>query len=183
MTHLLVIQAISFAEHAHRRRSLTGAAQLRKYTDDPYIIHPLAVMKLCAAAGIDNSVVLAAAALHDTVEDTTVTLEEIEDCFGVDVRRLVFFLTDISKPEDGNRAIRKAIDRAHNSQGDSAAQSIKVADMIVNGTSIIQFDKDFARVYMRETRLLLDALTLAAVPLRHVAAQMLELYEREHVNA
>ena len=56
---------------------------------------------------------LAAALLHDTVEDTGTPLKDIEAEFGPDVASLVEQLTDVSKPEDGDRKTRKEIDRQH----------------------------------------------------------------------
>jgi len=54
-----------------------------------------------------------AAWLHDTVEDTPCTLDDVRNMCGEEVAVLVEMLTDTSKPEDGNRAARKAIDREH----------------------------------------------------------------------
>jgi (p)ppGpp synthase/HD superfamily hydrolase len=56
---------------------------------------------------------IAAAWLHDVVEDTPVTLEDLHSEFGEGIAELVEALTDISRPEDGNRRKRKAIDREH----------------------------------------------------------------------
>jgi len=86
--------------------------QLRKYTRQPYDVHLKVVADLVAAAGGDAAMI-AAAWLHDTVEDTPATFEEIEREFGADVAALVKELTDVSRPGEGNRAARKAVDRAH----------------------------------------------------------------------
>jgi hypothetical protein len=72
----------------------------------------------------------------------------------------VWFLTDISRPEDGNRAVRKAMDRAHVARGPKEVQVIKLADMISNGKDILTNDPSFAKVYIPELRALLDSLTL-----------------------
>jgi (p)ppGpp synthase/HD superfamily hydrolase len=102
---------------------------------------------------------VAAAFLHDTVEDTGVTMETIEREFGPEVAEIVFFLTDASRPEHGNRAARKAIDRAHIAKADARAQTIKLADLISNCSSIVKYDPEFAKVYLEEKRLLLEVLT------------------------
>jgi len=52
----------------------------------------------------------AAALLHDVVEDTEVTIEQVEETFGHKIAELVGWLTDVSKPSDGKRAVRKEID-------------------------------------------------------------------------
>jgi hypothetical protein len=68
----------------------------------------------------------------------------------------VRWLTDVSRPEDGNREIRKRIDREHTAQAPAIVKTIKLADLIDNSRSIIAHDPDFAHVYLREKRLLLD---------------------------
>ncbi len=90
---------------------------------------------------------LAAAWLHDVVEDTGITMDLIRGEFGPAIADLVFWLTDQSKPGDGNRAVRKAIDRYHSAAAPAEAQTIKLADVIDNTLSIEARDPDFARVY------------------------------------
>lgn len=145
----IVEKARVFATAAH-----AAAAQLRKYTNEPYIVHP------CEVAGIVSTVphtheMLAAAWLHDVVEDTGVTLEVIRAEFGNEVADLVGWLTDVSRPEQGNRATRKAIDRAHSAMAPKDAQTIKLADLISNTRSIMEHDEKFAKTYLEEKRLLL----------------------------
>lgn len=146
-------RAVEFARRAHQ-------GQVRKYTHEPYAEHPIAVMGILQKYTWDLDTLIAAV-LHDTVEDTNVTLREIEAEFGPTVATLVFWTTQISRPEDGNRETRKAIDRNHYSEGPPEAQNIKVADMIHNMESIRDHDPDFWVVYREEKRLLLDALTRA----------------------
>lgn len=164
-----LLKAIEFAALAHEE-------QVRKYTGEPYIEHPIAVMTIVSEVP-HTTEMLVAAILHDTVEDTNVTLQEIEATFGSEVARLVFWLTDVSRPEDGNRATRKAIDRAHLAKAPPEAQTIKVADMIHNSESVQQNDPDFWRVYREEKRMLLDVLTRADENLVSVARSIIEGYE------
>lgn len=77
----MINQAIIFATKAHE-------GQLRKVSQSPFIIHPLAVGCKLADAGADEDVVVAGI-LHDTVEDTDVTLDQIRDEFGDDIAELV----------------------------------------------------------------------------------------------
>jgi (p)ppGpp synthase/HD superfamily hydrolase len=102
---------------------------------------------------------VAAAWLHDVVEDTGCTFTDIHMAFGIDIATLVGWLTDVSKPEDGNRAVRKAIDRAHTAEAPAEAQTIKLADLISNSKSIMQHDPAFAKTYLAEKRLMLEVMT------------------------
>ena len=85
-------QAIEVATKAHE-------GQLRK-TGEPYIIHPLAVMKILQEWNMDEDTVIAGV-LHDTVEDTDLTLKEIEEQFGKDVAFLVNGVTKLGKARKG----------------------------------------------------------------------------------
>lgn len=152
----MIARAATFAAEAH-----AAVAQVRKYTGEPYIVHPKAVAALVAEAGGDDAMV-AAAWLHDVVEDTEVSLATLLDRFGDDVADLVSWLTDVSRPEDGNRAARKTKDRVHIAQAPARAKAVKLADLIDNTASILTHDPHFAAVYLREKALLLDVLSDAA---------------------
>ncbi len=80
--------AYQFSRDAH--------AGVARKSGEPYITHPVAVAVLLAEMGMDSDSVIAGL-LHDTVEDTTVTLEDIEQHFGADVRRIVEGETKVSK--------------------------------------------------------------------------------------
>jgi|AntRauTorcE11898_2_1112593.scaffolds.fasta_scaffold75455_1 (p)ppGpp synthase/HD superfamily hydrolase len=144
-----VAKARAFAIAAH-----SAAGQVRKYTGEPYHVHPAEVAQIVTARGGDQAQICAAW-LHDVVEDTAVTIELIETEFGKDVAELVGWLTDVSKPEDGNRAERKAIDRKHTAQAPKRAKFVKLADLISNTSSIVEHDAKFAKVYLAEKRLLI----------------------------
>jgi (p)ppGpp synthase/HD superfamily hydrolase len=116
---------------------------------------------------------VAAAHLHDVVEDTGVTIETVRDEFGSEVADLVSWLTDVSRPEDGNRAHRKARDREHTAAAPAEAQTVKLADLISNTRSIMAHDPKFAVTYLEEKRALLAVMTrgdatLMAIARRHV---------------
>lgn len=153
--------ALTFARNAH-----SSIHQKRKYTGEDYIFHPIEVALIVASTQYHTTEMLMAALLHDTVEDTSVTIEEIRTNFGNHVADLVGWLTNVATAEDGNRAIRKAINRAHSIAAPAEAQTIKVADIISNVRSIAEHDKDFAKVYLPEKQLLLDGLTKADATLR-----------------
>lgn len=149
----LIDRAELFATAAH---GATG--QKRKYTDQPYVVHLREVAELVAGHGGDEAMV-AAAWLHDVVEDTEIGLDAIEHHFGADVAALVFALTDVSRPEDGNRATRKELDRRHVARGSPRAKTIKLADIISNISTVAAFDPAFATVYIPERERVLDVLT------------------------
>lgn len=140
-------KALVFARDAHKEHK-------RKYSGEPYIVHPISVSKIVSDYGGTKDQI-ASALLHDVVEDCGVSLAEVERMFGGEVRRIVAGLTDISKPEDGNRATRKKIDREHILSGEWDVLMVKLADMLDNGRDIQANDPDFAVVYMQEMRALL----------------------------
>lgn len=155
-------RAIEFATRAHK-------GQYRKYTHDPYITHPLAVMEIVRGVPGHTEEMLVAAVLHDVVEDTDVSLMQIEEEFGNVVSDLVLHLTDISTPEDGNRLKRKRKDAEWYAQGSAQAQTIKVADFIDNTRDIAQHAPRFWEIYKMEKLYALDLLQEADTDLWHQA--------------
>jgi guanosine-3',5'-bis(diphosphate) 3'-pyrophosphohydrolase len=163
----LAFRAMQFAREVHKD-------QRRKYTNNPYADH------LAEVAGIVATVqnqfmpppgtVLAAAWLHDTVEDTAVTIDQIYVAFGETVAYGVRMLSDL---ELGSRADRKAASRARLAQAPGWIQSIKCADLISNTSSIVEHDPKFAVTYLEEKRLLLDVLTKADPRLVEMARSQL----------
>ena len=145
-------QVYAMAAHA-------AVGQKRKYTGEPYIVHPGEVASIVAAVPGSTPDMVAAAWLHDVVEDTGCTFTDIHMAFGIDIATLVGWLTDVSKPEDGNRAHRKAIDREHSAAAPAEAQTIKLADLISNSRSIMAHDPAFAKTYLEEKRMLLEVMT------------------------
>lgn len=147
-------RALTFATNAHK-------GQVRKYTNQAYINHPIRVANLLAMY-TNHKPTIIAALLHDTVEDTIVSLTDIEYYFGSNVVNIVYYCTHVeySYPEL-NRVARKELDLNHYSAGPKAAQNIKVADMIDNCYDIMQHDQKFANVYMNEKFRLCQALYLA----------------------
>jgi (p)ppGpp synthase/HD superfamily hydrolase len=151
----LVNSAKVFTIAAH-----SAVGQRRKYSDAPYWTHcerVVATLDKFSQAPVSDEM-RAAAWLHDTVEDTNVNLELIRDLFGNNVYHLVEMLTDVSRPEDGNRRARKALDLEHTKLASPEAKSIKLADLIDNAESIVDNDPGFAVVWLREKRALLEVL-------------------------
>jgi len=132
--------------------------QKRKYTGRPYIVHPAEVVKILKDFGIKDEVVLSAAWLHDVVEDTEITIEFIRWNVCVSVADVVEMVSDISRPDDGNRAVRKQMDREHYLTADWRGRSVKLADCLSNGRDIEKNDRNFSVVYFKEIKLLLPYL-------------------------
>lgn len=148
----LVTKARLFATEQHRRID-----QRRKYSNQPYDVHLKAVANIVSSV-TDDQEMIAAAWLHDTVEDTQATIEDIGREFGSRVAVLVEDLTDVSRPGDGNRAVRKRIDLQHTAQASIRAKTIKLADIIDNARDITRHDPGFARVFIKEARALMEVL-------------------------
>ena len=166
----IVERALAYATKAHE-------GQVRKYTGDPYIIHPIAVCELVRTCKNHNNNMLAAALLHDVVEDTDRTIKDIRKEFGDIVAIFVEGLTDISIPEDGNRAVRKELDRQHLKNSLPPVQTIKLADLIHNSESILEHGKGFKHVYMKEKKLLLEVLIHGDKGLYKMAQDIITKYE------
>jgi (p)ppGpp synthase/HD superfamily hydrolase len=147
-------QVYAMAAHA-------AVGQRRKYTNEPYIVHPAEVASIVAGVPGSTPDMVAAAWLHDVVEDTGCTLTDIHMGFGADIAALVGWLTDVSRPEDGPRWYRKKLDREHTAQAPAEAQTIKCADLRSNTISIAKYDPEFARTYLVEKRALLEVMTRA----------------------
>ncbi|WP_019025297.1 MULTISPECIES: HD domain-containing protein [unclassified Thioalkalivibrio] len=141
-----------FATEAH-----ASAGNIRKYTGAPYIEHPKAVAAIVRSVP-HTPEMLAAAWLHDTVEDTPTTLACLHSAFGSEVAQMVEMLTDVSRPVDGNRAQRKSLDRDHISRASPEAKTVKLADLLDNSQSILRHDPRFAVIYLQEKRALLGVL-------------------------
>lgn len=163
-------KAKKYAEQAHE-----SVEQRRKYTNEPYIVHPAAVAKLVSAVTKDEAMICAAW-LHDVVEDTKVTHADIEEVFGQDVAELVSDLTDVSTPSDGNRKQRKRLDLEHTKTASARAKTVKLADLIDNSRSIIKYDPSFAKTYMSEKRALLKVLREGDRDLYKIAHKIIEDY-------
>jgi hypothetical protein len=148
----LVVRAREFAIREHRRID-----HRRKYSKQPYDVHLEAVADLVAGV-TDDAEMIAAAWLHDIVEDTPITLDDVAREFGGAVARLVDELTDVSRPGDGNRDARKAIDRAHLAAASPRAKTIKLADLTDNARDICRHDAGFGRVYLGKMEALLAVL-------------------------
>ncbi|MCA9174377.1 MAG: bifunctional (p)ppGpp synthetase/guanosine-3',5'-bis(diphosphate) 3'-pyrophosphohydrolase [Planctomycetales bacterium] len=141
----LLVRAAAFAAERHR-------SQRRK--DDaatPYINHPLQVAELLVSANICDAALLAAAMLHDTVEDTATSFAEIESAFGAEVCGLVAEVTD-DKSLPKQR--RKELQIEHAPHKSPRAKQLKIADKICNirdlsDISPVGWDRERKAEYLR----------------------------------
>lgn len=160
----VIESAYDLARSAH-------AGQFRKYTNEPYLAHPFRVAAMVAvfnlsAHGDDD---IAAAVLHDVMEDCDVKREEIEEVTNRNVADMVWYLTN-PPGETGNRAERKAKARNRLVNAPPSVKTIKLADIADNVPSIVEHDPGFAKIYVKEKRLMLGCLADASseVLFRHV---------------
>jgi guanosine-3',5'-bis(diphosphate) 3'-pyrophosphohydrolase len=119
-----LLKSIAFAAQKH-------SGQRRKDVEaSPYINHPIAVATVLATEGdVSDEAILLAAALHDTVEDTKTTFEELEELFGSEVTGPVRELTDDKLLE---KMERKRLQIEHAPQSSDRAKQLKIADKICN---------------------------------------------------
>jgi len=119
-----ILKALHFAATRHRD-------QRRKDVEaSPYINHPIEVAELLASeGGVTNLLTLQGAILHDTIEDTNTTREELEAEFGAEVRRIVEEVTDDKRLP---KAERKRLQIEHAPHLSEHARQIKIADKISN---------------------------------------------------
>jgi guanosine-3',5'-bis(diphosphate) 3'-pyrophosphohydrolase len=144
-----LLRALHFAADKHRTQRRKGADR------DPYINHPIAVAELLArVGGVRSTKTLQAAILHDTIEDTTTTPDELALHFGNRVRDLVLEVTDDKKlPKEA----RKALQIEHAPNLSKQAKRVKLADKICNLIDIVKtppegWDHDRRLAYLEWSR-------------------------------
>jgi len=118
------IKAMAFAAHKHRDQ------RRKDVCASPYINHPIQLVDvLCNEAGVSDVNVLCAAILHDTIEDTETTAEELAEHFGQQISNIVVEMSD-----DTNlcRADRKQAQIYHAAELTDEAKLVKLADKICN---------------------------------------------------
>ncbi|ACU62371.1 HD domain-containing protein [Chitinophaga pinensis] len=175
-------QIKAFAGQAH-------GSQRRKFADEPYINHPVRVMEICGKYTSDLPV-LSAALLHDVLEDTAVTTEELsawlyKTLSSADADRtlkLTVELTDIYVKKDyphWNRRKRKQMEATRLSQISAAGQTIKYADIVDNANDITTADTDFISTFLHECRQLLKVMEKGNPALRQQAMDIVN----KHLSA
>ena len=175
----------AYADQAH-------GTQQRKYTPERYIVHPVRVMEMCQKH-TDKLPVLAAALLHDVLEDTSVTKEGLSRFLhtvmkeeeAAETTRLVVELTDVftkTKHPRWNRKKRKAKESARIQQTSADSQTVKYADIIDNCREIVEHDPNFANVFLRECKGLLSVMPKGNETLRQEAVETVNRCLRQVVS-
>jgi (p)ppGpp synthase/HD superfamily hydrolase len=124
-----LLKALHFAADKHRDQRRKGAEA------SPYVNHLIEVAELLAReGGVTDVLTLQAAILHDTLEDTETTPEELDNCFGMEVRRIVEEVTDDKKLSN---AERKRLQIVHARHLSARAKLVKIADKIANLHSLM----------------------------------------------
>jgi len=120
----LILRAVAFAAHKHRD-------QRRKDKDaSPYINHPIALAKvLWQEGGVRDAQVIAAALLHDTLEDTETSWQELRGDFGEEIADVVLEVTDTKWIR---KEVRKRLQVARAARSSDKAKLVKLADKICN---------------------------------------------------
>jgi len=142
----LIRKAFNIAVEAHKDD--------RRKSGEPYIFHPIAVARICAEEMGLGTTSIVAALLHDTVEDTYITLQDIEDNFGLKVRKIIDGLTKIPEVLDDNVSLqaenfRKLILTISD---DLRVAFIKIADRLHNMRTLgsVRKDKKLKTAYETE---------------------------------
>lgn len=163
MDHPIVVTAMAFMIDAHRNYALKPDPELggqrRKYSKAHYEVHPIQVAKMVARSRDNDPVTVAVALLHDVVEDTTRNGSHIGAAFAAfgrevaqDIVAGVMECSDVSQLSDGNRKVRKDIDKLHSWNATPERQTVKLADMKSNMPSIVARDPGFARKWVQEKK-------------------------------
>jgi len=163
----LILRAIRFSAEKHNDQRRKDAKS------SPYINHPIEVAETIWRVGeVRDEALLVAAILHDTVEDTDTTKEEIETEFGKEVLKLVLEVTD-----DKNlpKQIRKQLQVEHAPHKSEKAKLLKIADKINNIRDIIKSPPEDWSLDRKQEYLLWSERVVAG--LRGVSPQLEKLYD------
>ena len=176
---VLVSRAYAFAAERH-----TGQFRKGKEQKEAYVNHPIEVAELVTIAtkGKDHALI-AAAVLHDTVEDTAATLADLGELFNAEIASLVAEVTDDKSLERDVRRRKQATEMKHKSDG---AKMIKIADKISNLRGIIkltheEWPLEGQQAYLTFSREVVDAARGANVWLERVFDEV-ALDLEEHLN-
>jgi GTP pyrophosphokinase len=140
----VVARAVSFAAHRH--------GDQRRPTGAPYLEHLLEALEvLVRGAGVTDKDVLAAAVLHDVVEDTPATVDDVRAGFGDEVAALVGWVTIPDTPEGADRAAHKEAHLAKLGTAPDNAVLVKLADRTSNVQTLRNLSPDRQRSYYAQT--------------------------------
>lgn len=166
-----ILAAKGYAMCAHRH-------QPRKYNGGPYITHLNEVATTLLEHRCPNHVI-AAAFLHDILEDTEVTELDLRQSFAKPIVDLVLEVTDVATKADGNRKTRMFINNLHLAKASKYGMTIKLADILSNTKDIVDKDPQFAKVYLNEKFDLLPLLKDGDTTLYSIVEYQLEQQQKK----
>lgn len=175
-----VIKAINFAAEKHRFQTRKGANAL------PYIIHPIGVAHSLMTIGhVRDMDIIVAALLHDTVEDTATSFEEIKEHFGLRVEGFLRELTDDKSLPQVERKRLQIVNAPHKSAG---AAQIKLSDKLYNLTDILNdpptdWGKKRIDEYFLWAKKVTDGLPWVNAPLKAAVDNLIQSYWHQNDNA
>ena len=151
----LLLKALAFAAHKHRDQRRKDAEA------SPYINHPIALAEVLAGeGGVTDLEVLAAALLHDTIEDTATTPEELQEHFG---ERIAGMVAEVTDDKNLPKAERKRLQIEHAAGVSPGAKLVKLADKICNLRDVAvrppaKWDLERRREYFEWAKRVIDGL-------------------------
>ncbi len=168
-----LLRSFQFAILAHH-------GQVRKYSGVPYITHPTAVAQILNDFGATEHQKVVGV-LHDVIEDTDYTFQDVADHFGYDIANDVDALTNKARDKSEPRAVRRSKDVEQMRHASPLVKSVRLADMFHNLGDIAKADPVFAKIYMAEKRVMLKVLIDADIPgLYSAVFNLVETYLEKH---
>lgn len=164
--------------------------QIRKYTNEPYHNHVFRVAEMVMEYTCDVHMYIAAL-MHDVLEDTEYKMKDIidilkqsgfEDCDMDYVCHMIYDLTDVYTSQDYpniNRKNRKKLESSRLSKILPSSQTIKYCDLIDNTSSIVKYDKNFAKIYLKEKKHILEYMDKGDSTLYYLVNVLLNDKEQE----
>lgn len=140
----MIRNAEVFATAAH-----AAIDQRRKYSGEPYIVHPRAVAGIVQACSSHTWQQVVLAWIHDTVEDTKITDAVVRDMFGEQIADDLTFLTDVERSA-GSRAYRHGLNNERLLRAPNRVKTVKAADIFQNIHRIVEYDPAFAVTFLAE---------------------------------
>jgi len=168
-----IFKAVAFSADKHRSQTRKDAQQT------PYIIHPIGVTHTLLTLGkVRDADILIAGLLHDTVEDTATSFEEISQAFGPRVAALVREVTD---DKSLPKHVRKQLQIEHAAEKSAGAAQIKLADKLYNLNDLTQsspsdWDQERVDAYFLWAKQVVDHLPWVNAPLKNAVDEMIQAH-------
>lgn len=170
-----IMDAVAFAAEKHR-------FQTRKDPDEtPYIIHPIGVAyNLMIIGNVRDPDIIIGALLHDTVEDTDTTFEEIDKRFGA---RVAGFVKEVTDDKSLPKQARKQLQIEHAPEKSAGAAQIKLGDKLYNLTDLsnappLDWEKERIDTYFNWAKSVVDALPWVNAPLKQAVDNVIQNYRQ-----